>query len=103
MQHYTLGMTNFLRRQKFFHIRSLIPAQLNDFSRVFIILNGSVARKRLFECLANTFDVKIIRQSSDCGNTFASVPLLNTDVDFFFRRDAALVSGVFKRVCGVFV
>ena len=99
MQHHTLGVANFLIHQKFLDIRSLIPTQLNDFTHFLILLNGSVARKVLFESLANALHVQIIGQTRHRRNTFATVALLDSDVHLFFRLHAALVSGVFKGVC----
>ena len=93
-------MTNFLVHQKFLHIGSLIPTQLNDISYFGILLHGTVTAEILFEGLANAFHVQIIGQSSHCSNTFSSVTLLDTDVNLFFGRGTtALVSRVIKSVC----
>ena len=99
MQHDILPMTNFLIDQKSLDIRSLISRQLNDFSRFFIFLYGTIAREILFEGFANAFHIQIIGESGHGCDTFASIALLDPDVDFFFRGDTALVAGVFKGVC----
>ena len=101
MQHNILGVANLLVHQKALDIRSLIARQLNDFSGFLVFLHGPVARKVLFERLANAFHVQIVGESGHCGNTFTSIALLYAYMNFLFRRNTALVSGVLKGVCRV--
>jgi hypothetical protein len=61
-------------------------------------LYGSVATEILFECLAYSFNVKVISETGNCRDTFSSVSLLDTDMDLLFRR-RTLVSGVLEGVC----
>jgi hypothetical protein len=103
MQDDTFRMTNFLGRQKFLHIGALISTELNDFSGIFILLDGPVARKGLFEGFADAFNVQIVREARHRRDAFPSVALLDPHVDLFFRRDTAFVTGVFEGVCINFV
>ena len=99
MQYNTIPVTNLLIHQKALHIRPLIPTQLNHFPCFLILLYGPVARKILFERLANPFDIQVIGQAGHSRNTFASAPLLHTDVDLVFGfLDATLVGTVVKGV-----
>jgi len=85
VKHNTVREANFLIHQKAFHIRSLISRQLNNFSCIFILLHGTVARKILLESFANSFNVQIIRQPGYGCNTFTPTALLDTHVNLFFR------------------
>jgi hypothetical protein len=81
-----------------FYIRSLVPAELNNFAGVFVGLNGTVTTKVLLESLADALDIQIVRQSSDSSNTLSSVSLLDTNMDLLFSAVATIAS-VVKRVC----
>ena len=91
-------MTNFLIHQEVLHIGSLIARQLNYFSDFFVLLYGAVARKVLLEGLANSFDVQIVGQTCHGCDTFASVSLLYTNMNLFFRSISGLVTGILKGV-----
>lgn len=101
MQNDAIAMTNFLIDEETFDIGTLITGQLYDFSQFFIFLDGSIARKILFEGFANAFNVQIIRQTGDGRNTFASVSLLDANVNFVFRGSTALIVG--RVLKGVYV
>jgi hypothetical protein len=94
-----LGMTNFLITQKGLDVCSLISRQLNNFSRFFILLNGTVATEILFERLANTLDVQIVGQTCNRCDTLSTVTLLHAHVNLFFGGSSSLVSGVLEGVC----
>lgn len=99
MQYHVNAMTNFLVHQKVLNIGSLISTQLDNISHFGILLHGSVTTKILLEGFANALDVQIFGQSSDGGNTFSSVTLLDPHVHLFFRGRSALVSGIVECVC----
>lgn len=61
MEHNTFTVAYLLIYQKALDIRSLVSTQLDNFTRLFIPLHGTIARKVLFESLANSLDVQIIR------------------------------------------
>jgi hypothetical protein len=67
---------------------------LNDFSRIFILLGGPVTVEVLLECLADTFNVQIIGQPRNRGNTLSSVTLLDANMDLFFRGPTGIISSV---------
>ena len=92
-------MANFLIHQKAFHVRSLITRKLNNFSRFFIFLYGTVAGKILFESLTYAFHVQIIRETRYGRDTLAPVALLHTDVHFLLGRYTAFIARILKGVC----
>jgi hypothetical protein len=92
------GMTNFLVTQKGLDVCSLISRQLNNFTRFFVLLDGTVATEILFKSLANAFHVQIVRQTRNRRNTLSTVTLLHAHVNLFFGRSSSLVSGVLKGV-----
>jgi hypothetical protein len=93
------GMTNFLITQKGLDVCSLISRQLNNFTRFFILLNGTVATEILFESLANALHVQIVGQTRNRRDTLSTVTLLDAHVNLFFGRSSSLVSGVLEGVC----
>ena len=99
MQNHALCVANFLVDQEFFHVGSLVSTQLDDLSHFHILLHGAVATEILLEGLANALDIQVVGQTCHGCDTLSTVSLLDTDVHFFFRRDAALVSGILKGVC----
>jgi hypothetical protein len=101
VQHNILSEANFLIHQKTLDICSLVPTQLNDFSSFFVIFNRTVARKVLFESLANAFHVQIVGQTRHRCDTLAAVSLLHAHVNLFFRRRATFVASVLEGVCEV--
>jgi hypothetical protein len=92
------GMTNFLVTQKGLDVCSLISRQLNNFTRFFILLDGTVTTEILFESLANAFHIQIVRQTRNRSDTLSTITLLHSDVNLFFRRSSSLVSGVLEGV-----
>jgi hypothetical protein len=56
----TVVEANLLVHKEGLHIRSLVPRKLNDFTRILVLLDGSVARKILLEGLANSLDIQIV-------------------------------------------
>jgi len=98
VQYNRLGMTDLLIHQKGFNIRSLITTQLNDFTNFLVTLHRPITREILLECLADSFNIKIIRQSCNGSDTLSSISLLYSNVNFFFRRATTLISSIFKRV-----
>ena len=92
-------MTDFLIDKEFFDVRSLVTRKLNNFSRVLVFLYGTVAIEILFKSLANSLNVQVIGQTGNGCDTFSSVSLLNTNVNFLLRVAASLVVGVLKGVC----
>jgi hypothetical protein len=99
VQHNTFAMTNFLVHQKGFHVCSLITRKLNDFPRILVLLDGTVATEILLERFANPFDIQVIGQTGDGCDTFSSVTLLHTNVNLFFSVSTGIVSGVLEGVC----
>jgi hypothetical protein len=93
------GMTNFLITQKGLDVCSLISRQLNNFTRFFILLDGTVATEILFESLANALHVQIVGQTRNRRDTLSTVTLLDAHVNLFFGRSSSLVSGVLEGVC----
>ena len=91
-------MTDFLVHQKGLDVCSLVARQLNDFPRVLVLLNGTVATEILLKGLANPLDIEVFGQTSDGCDTFASIALLDTDVDLFFGVSPGFVSGVLEGV-----
>jgi hypothetical protein len=98
VQYHAFGETYFLIDQKTLDIRSLITRQLNNLSSFFIFLNRTIARKVLFEGLANSFDVQIVSKALNGGDTFSSVSLLNANVHLVLGRRASLIARVLKGV-----
>lgn len=93
------SVTNFLIDQEVLDVCSLISGQLNDISYFGILLNGPVTTKVLFECLANSFRVQVVRQTSDGGDTLSSVTLLHSDVNLFLSgTSSGVVPGVLKGI-----
>ena len=101
MKNNILLMTNLLIHQKIHHICPLIPTQLNDFPIILIFLEGTIAWKILLEGFANSLHVQIIRETSDSGDTFSAVSLLDSDVDFVSLISGLVIFGIFKGVCVV--
>lgn len=99
MQDNIFRVANFLIDKKVLDISSLVSTQLDNFANFQILLYGSIATEILLESLANSLHVQIIREARNRRNTLSSVSLLDTYVDLFFRRDAALISGLLKGVC----
>lgn len=93
-----LSVANFLIHQKCLDIGSLISRKLNHITDFQILLDGTVTTEILLEGLANSFGVEILRNASNCRNTFSSISLLDTNVNLFFRGSSVLVSGVLKGV-----
>jgi hypothetical protein len=98
VQYHAFGETYFLIDQKTLDIGSLITRQLNNFSGFFIFLNRTIARKVLFECFANSFNVQIVSKALNGGDTFSSVSLLNANVHLVLGRRASLIASVLKGV-----
>lgn len=101
MQDDIFRMTNFLIDQKVFHVGSLISTQLNHFSHIGIFLYGTIATKILFEGFANSFNIQIIRKTGHGRNTFSSISLLDTYMNFFFWWHTALVTGILKGIYSI--
>jgi hypothetical protein len=101
MQYNAFTVADFLINKKILHIRSLVSRKLNDFADFVVILYGTVTAKILFESLANSLDIQIIRQSCYGRDTLSSVSLLNTNMDLFFGIASGIVSGVFESVCSI--
>ena len=98
VQDNVFSMADFLVDQKSLHVCSLITRQLNDFPDFLVLLDGTVARKVLFEDLANSFHVEVMGQTRDSCDTLSSITLLHTNVDILFSFVSGLVSGILKCV-----
>lgn len=92
-------MANFLIHQKILHVRPLIARQLDNLANVFVLLDGPIATKVLLEGFADSFYVQVIGESRYRRDTLSSVTLLHSDVHFFFRVSAVLVTSVLEGVC----
>ena len=101
VQHNAFAVANFLVHKEGFHICSLVTRQLNNLPRILVLLDSTVATEILLESFANSFDVQVIRQSSDSRDTFSSVALLHTNVNLFFGVSTGIVSGVLEGVCRI--
>ena len=60
VQHNIFAVTNFLIHEESFDVRSLVTRQLNNFSRILVLLYSTVTTKILLESLANSFDVQVL-------------------------------------------
>lgn len=98
MQHNRLAMANLLINQERLYIGTLVATKLNDFSRLFILLYGTVTTKILFESLADSFDVQVVGQARDRRDTLAAIALLDAHVYFFGRIRRGAVTGILKGV-----
>jgi hypothetical protein len=73
---------------------------LNNFFLVLILLHRSVTGEVLFECLAYSLNIEILREPSYGCNALSPVTLLNTDVNLVALGCPRLVSSVLECVCG---
>jgi len=71
----------FLVYKKFLHSISLITLKLNHVAGLFIVDDGSVAGKLLFDNLENLLQIELGWNSFDCSQGLATIALLNTNVD----------------------
>jgi len=62
-------------------MRSLVTLQLDDLSVLWVLNDGAVAGKLLFQRLDDSLFVKLLRDSLNRGEGLASVPLLDSDVN----------------------
>ena len=99
MQDNAFTVTDFLIHQKVLDVGSLVTGQLDDFTDLVVLLNGTVATEILLEGLANSLDVQIVRQPSYSCNTFSSISLLDANVHLFLGVTTRLVSGILKCIC----
>jgi hypothetical protein len=75
----------FLVYKKFLHSISLITLKLNHVAGLFIVDDGSVAGKLLFDNLENLLQIELGWNSFDCSQGLATIALLNTNVDVYKR------------------
>jgi len=77
-----------------FHGIALVALKLNNFSGAGIRHNGAVASKLLLNDLEDFFEIEFGRNSFDGGQGFASIALLNANVDIGRVRFLTCLSGV---------
>jgi hypothetical protein len=74
-------LTDFVPDKEVTDITTLVTLNLNNLSVIILVCQYcSVSREHLLECLENLLKVKIISETRDCGQTFASITLLYTDM-----------------------
>jgi len=81
----------FLIGQKLLHILALIALQLDHLAHLRVVDNGAIAGELLLDHLEDLLLVELLRQALDGGQGFATIALLDTDVN--------VVGGLFGLSC----
>ncbi len=92
---------NLLINQPLLYIVSLVALQLNYLTHFFILSNAAVAIETLLHGLADTLEIQIIIETLNSCDTFATITLLDTDMDFGTTASATAegVSGSTRKCC----
>lgn len=75
-------VTNLLVNKELSNVGTLISRQLKNFAEFGIHKNTAVALESLFQSLCDLSNIQIVSEALNCGDAFASVSLLNADVNF---------------------
>ena len=59
----------------------MISLQLDDFSHLTVGYNGTIAGELLLDHFEDLLLVKLLRKTLDCGQSLATISLLDTDMD----------------------
>ena len=94
-----LPVAYFLVDEEVLDVRTLVATQLDNFTDIFILLDGAVATEILLEGLADPFDVQVVGKSRDRRDTFPPIPLLDTNMDLLLRRSTGIVPSILECVC----
>ncbi len=62
-------------------IGSLVSRELQNLTKLDILIDATVALKGFLQCLGDLLDVQILCQALDRGDTFAAISLLHADVN----------------------
>jgi len=98
--HFNGVLGDTLLREEVGYLETLITLQLNDFARLLIIDEGTVASKFLLECLEQFLRIVLLGQTLQGCQSLSTISLLNTNMDVVLLRPNVLgISKLVSFVC----